>query len=169
MKQRLPFLLLIAILALTVRGEEVKPPENEVPLFRIYEAVQDAEGAGGVHNVHQGKLLLTVRTLGNLLVQADKESVRVVLNEADTKAFEKITTDYRLLLTQSGDESASSLSMVKEPRKSGSLYFGEQYRSGDMAAYIRKRFHFKPGTNDIEQQPHQQDRPDVHAPKGTAP
>jgi hypothetical protein len=147
--------LLAAILVLGAglgHGDEIRPGDSPAPLFNIYEARPDrpANGSSRERHFHPGQMLLSVHSLGDMLLQPDKKGVRVILNEDDTKAFAKLTRRHDYLIFLCEDPAATVTMHITAPVDDGKILFDASVEAVPVAQYLRKRFHVKLNSNDFE-------------------
>lgn len=147
------FAFVLLIRAATAHADEILPTDPKTPLFTIYENhfdPQPKDAQPRTHYGHVGKPLLTVYSLADLLLQADKKGVRVVLTEEDAKTFAEITRKYQYPLLLAGDQKAGVIMHFTAPIEDGSILFSDSNYSADVAGYLRHRFRVKPTSNEIE-------------------
>jgi hypothetical protein len=145
--------LLVAVLlggAVAVHAD-LRPDSSGVPLFSVYALIKthaDNSTPGQVvHNwaIDRAHPLLAVESVADFYLKNDKRRVRVVLTPDDAKAFAALARQYDQLGLTAGDASAL---LTTGRGFDGSLTFDDP-----IAAYLRHRFHIKPGTNDVESLP----------------
>jgi hypothetical protein len=95
--------------------------------------------------------LLIVTSMRDLKLEPDQLAVRVILNERDTKTFAQLTQQPRLVAfigppMKAGDSDTMVILTIPTPIKDGSLGFAISHHTGNMAAYLRQRFHIKPNS-----------------------
>jgi len=129
---------------------DIRPDSSGVPLFQVFELIQtgpDTYDAGpSGRPTHHWKVddkhpLLVVQSLSDFLLEADKKSVRVVLNKKDAPVMDEAFRKYGVLGITAGD--TATILMSSTPFD-GSIAF-----SDPVAAYLRQRFRVKPGTNEF--------------------
>lgn len=153
---KIPLLAVCLFLSgLVARGDEIKPGDSDLPLFILYEPHFDPpkkDDPPQKHSMHAGQVLLTVHSLSDLLLQADKKGVRVVLNEEDTKTFATLTHKFQYLILTVGDPKVKVgvVMHISAPIEDGSILFNEASYSLPVAEYLRQRFHVKPDSNEFE-------------------
>jgi len=118
---------------------EIRPTEPGKPLFEVFELIQKRAGSSNV-SFDEKRSLLTVFTLGELILHRDKKSVLIVLNAKDTRAFAALTRKFngRLLLLRASDRAVQALK-IKSPVQNGSIQF-DHPQDSPMAEYFRRRF-----------------------------
>ena len=147
------FVLALLIRASFGHADEILPIDPKTPLFTIYENHFDPppkDAQPRTHYGHAGKRLLTVYSLADLLLQADKKGVRVVLTDKDAKTFAEITRKFQYPVLIAGDEVAGVTMHFTASIENGSIMFTDSNYSGDVAQYLRRRFRVKPNSNDFQ-------------------
>jgi hypothetical protein len=145
-------ILAALILADIARADELVPEDAKTPLFVIYEMHWDVPAKDAptkTHSAHADKAVLTVYSLSDMLLQADKKGVRVVLNEKDAKTFAELTRAHDWLLLQA-DKSTGVIMHIRGPIEDGSILLDDSTFGTAVAAYLRRRFHVKPNSNEME-------------------
>jgi len=130
---------------------DIRPDSSGVPLFQVFELIQTGpdtydSGPSG-RPTHHWKVddkqpLLVVQSLSDFLLEADKKSVRVILNKNDAPVVAQAFRKYGVLGITAGD--TATILMSSTPFD-GSLTFADP-----VAAYLRQRFHIKPNTNEVD-------------------
>src|SRR6266699_4688887 len=94
----------IMLLAITVFGGEIKVKDSDPPILEILEMKPDlAKWRPDMPAFKtDGKPLLTIRSIRDLIVEADGKVVTMVLNESDSKKYAELTRKFqgRLLFYQ---------------------------------------------------------------------
>jgi hypothetical protein len=86
--------------------------------------------------------LLVVHSLSDFFLEADKQGIRVVLNEADSKIMSDAFRTYGIVGISAGE--TGTIMMSTHP------FDGRITFQGPVATYLRSRFHVVPGTNAIK-------------------
>jgi len=130
---------------------DIRADSSNVPLFQVFKLIQTGpdtydSGPSG-RPTHHWKTddkgpLVTVQSLNDFLLEADKKSVRVILNKKDASVVADSFQKYGVLGITAGD--AATILMSSKPFD-GSITFTDP-----VAAYLRQRFHVKPNTNELE-------------------
>lgn len=136
----------LALLALLcpalLAADEIRPDASGAPIFEVYPLIENASESVSLDHAH---LLLSVNELRDIFLKADKRRVRVVLTPDDAKAFAALLHGHEAVGVTAGD----AVALIKSGRGfDGSLTFDDP-----VAAYLRHRFHVKPGSNDVDAPP----------------
>jgi hypothetical protein len=138
--------LVVLVFTAMALADYILPNDPKTPLFVIYENHFDPPNKDKKPHTlqgHVGKLLLTVYALNDLLLEADKKGVRVVLTQKDAKVFAEITHKYQYPVLVTGDESAGTVMHFTAPIEDGSILFTDSNYSADIAKYLRLRYSVK--------------------------
>jgi hypothetical protein len=132
-------------------GDDIRPDSTGTPLFQVFNLIQTEpdtydSGPSG-RPTHHWKVddkhpLLVVQSLTDFLLEADKKSVRVILNKNDAPIVAEAFKKYGVLGITAGD--TATILMSSSPFD-GSITFADP-----VAAYLRQRFHIKPGINEAD-------------------
>jgi hypothetical protein len=130
---------------------DLRADSSTVPLFQVFQLIQTEpdtydSGPSG-RPTHHWKVedkhpLVAVSSLTDFLLEADKKSVRVILNKKDAPLVADAFKKYGVLGITAGD--TATILMSSRPFD-GSITFADP-----VAAYLRQRFHIKPNTNEAE-------------------
>jgi hypothetical protein len=123
-------------------ADDIRPDASGVPIFQVYPLVENSSNGISIDHAHP---LLSVESLSDIYLKADKRRVRIVLTAQDAKAFEKILEKFDGVGITAGHDVA----MISGYKGfNGSLTFDDP-----IAAYLRQRFHVKPGSNEVDRPP----------------
>jgi hypothetical protein len=134
--RRLSALLLMLAPALLQAGE-LRPDSSGAPIFRMFPLVHGASEQLIIDHQHP---LLSVESVADFLLKADKRRVRVVLTPEDAMTMTSILQTYNAVGIIAGESTA----VLSGTRFDGSLTF-----DNPVAAYLRQRFHVKPDSNEV--------------------
>jgi hypothetical protein len=143
--------ILSVLLLVNLHAADVQPDSTGTPLFQVFMLIQTGpdtydSGPSG-RPTHHWKVddkhpLVVVKSLDDFLLEKNKKSVRVILNKTDTPVVAESFRKYGVLGITAGD--TATILMSSTPFD-GSLSFADP-----VAAYLRQRFHIKPGTNEAD-------------------
>ena len=136
------FSLLVILVPSLLRADELRPDASGVPIFQVFELVRNVSDEVSIDYQHP---LLSVESVSDFFLKTDKRRVRVVLNPDDAKAFADILQNHEAVAITAGD--------AKAVIKSGKGFDGSLTFDNPVAAYLRHRFHVKPGSNEVETRP----------------
>jgi len=138
-----PLLALLALLGPAVLlADDLRPDTSGVPLFHVFPLMRNASEQVSIDLDHP---LLSVESVSDLFLKGDKRRVRIVLNADDAKALADILHHYEAVGITAGQTTA----LIKSGRDfNGSLTFDDP-----VAAYLRHRFHLKPGSAEVDGPP----------------
>ena len=148
---RIVYSLLLASLA-SIQSQAQIQPHGAAPLLQFYHLKQTApdsyDNGPNARPTHhfaiKSDALLTISSLKNFFLEADKEGVRIILNDPDASRFSEAMKKYQILGITAGGTGTIMLDSHPNEPFDGSLMF-----SGPVASYIRQRFDVTPGTNII--------------------
>ncbi len=146
------FAVLVIVFTRVAYPDEILPADPKTPLIEIYDIQFDPpkkDEPPHHHSGHAGKVLLSVYSLRDLLLQADRKGVRVVLNDEDAKVFASLTHKYPYLVLVASPK-AGVIMHIAAPIEDGSILFDKSTYAVPVAEYLRRRFHVKPDSNDFE-------------------
>jgi hypothetical protein len=137
---------LIALLALigiaALRADDFRPDASGVPIIQVYPLITNSSNNVSIDHAH---LLLSVDKVSDIFLKKDQRRVRLVLTAADARAFAAILRKFDGVGITAGDKVALISGYTGF---NGSLTF-----DNPVAAYLRQRFHVKPGTNQVDAPP----------------
>jgi hypothetical protein len=138
-----PLLVLLALLGpLALRADDLRPDSSGVPILQVFPLVRTASEQVAIDRDHP---LLSIETVSDFFLKADRRRVRLVLTPDDAKAFASILQDHEAVAVAAGQTTA----LIKSGRGfNGSLTF-----DNPVAAYLRQRFHVKPDSNEVDPPP----------------
>ena len=135
-------LALLAMLCPAVLlADDLRPDASGVPLFQVFPLVRNASEQVSIDRGHP---LLSVETVSDFFLKADKRRVRVVLTPDDAKAFAEILQNNEAVGIAAGDTTALI---------TGKVFHGSLTFDNPVAAYLRHRFHVKPDSNEVDPPP----------------
>jgi len=137
---------LLAVLALlcpaALAADTIRPDASGVPILVVFPLIENNSKVVSIDRDHP---LLSVEELRDIYLKGDKRRVRIVLTADDARAMEKILARFDGVGITAGRDTA----MISGFKGfDGSLTF-----DNPIAAYLRQRFHVKPGSNDIDRPP----------------
>jgi hypothetical protein len=146
--KRIVLALLVASILNAPADSTISPDSDRAPLFQVYrlkrtapDSYDNGPNARPTHHFSaDGSPLITIYSLKDFLLEADRQSVRVVLMKKDASVFELAMHRDGVLGITAGDTAAI---MISSKPFDGSITF-----SDPVAGYLRRRFHIEPGTND---------------------
>jgi hypothetical protein len=137
---------MLAVLALMwpamLAADDIRPDASGVPIFQVFPLLENSSKVVSIDRDHP---LLSVEEVSDIYLKGDKRRVRVVLTADDAKAFAKILLKFDGVGVIAGHDTAL-ISGYKG--FNGSLTFDDP-----IAAYLRQRFHVKPGSNEVDRPP----------------
>jgi hypothetical protein len=123
-------------------ADDLRPDTSGVPLFQVFPLMRNAADQVSIDLDHP---LLSVESVSDLFLKGDKRRVRLVLNADDAKTLADILRHYEAVGITAGRTTA----LIKSGRDfNGSLTFDDP-----VAAYLRHRFHLKPGSAEVDAPP----------------
>ena len=136
-------LAVVALLwpALLAAGD-YRPDSSGVPIFQVFPLLENSSKVISIDRDHP---LLSVEEVSDIYLKNDKRRVRVVLTADDAKTFAAILRKFDGVGLIAGRNTAMISGYAGFD---GSLTFDDP-----IAAYLRQRFHVKPGTNDVTPPP----------------
>jgi hypothetical protein len=137
---------LLAVLALscpaTLAVADYRPDASGVPILEVFPLLENSSKVVSIDRDHP---LLSVEEVSDIYLKSDKRRVRVVLTAGDAKAFAAILHKFDGVGLIAGRDTA----MISGYKGfDGSLTF-----DNPIAAYLRQRFHVKPGSNEVDAPP----------------
>ncbi|MEI9998268.1 MAG: hypothetical protein WDO13_03400 [Verrucomicrobiota bacterium] len=120
-----------------LHADDLRPDASGAPLFVVYPLASNESDS---LTLDRDKPLMSVESVSSFMLESDKRRVRVVLNDEDAKLLTQILRDFHYVGITAGESTA----VLSGTRFSGSLIF-----DNPVAAVLRRRFHIKPGTNDV--------------------
>lgn len=131
------------LLAITVFGGEIKVKDSDPPILEILEVKPDlAKWRPGMPALKtDGKPLLTVRSIRDLIVEADGKVVTMVLNESDSKKYAELTRKFqgRLLFFQLSEKPQGASLHQPLPMKKVSSHFVKPMQPNTFAADLENK------------------------------
>ena len=140
MKRILVLLALLGFAAL--RADDFRPDASGAPIFQVFPLI---ENPSNNVSLDHGHLLLSVDKVSDIFLKKDLRRVRVVLTTDDARAFASILDRFDAVGITAGDYVAL---ISGHTGFNGSLTF-----DNPVAAYLRQRFHVKPGSNEVDAPP----------------
>ena len=136
-------LLALVVLLLPTRGwaDDFRPDSSGAPIFRVFPLLRGASDQVILDHEHP---LLSVEAVGEFLLKGDKRRVRVVLTTGDAQALTQILHSHEAV----GLVAGGSTAIITGSHFDGSLTFDDP-----VAAYLRRRFHVKADSNDVQPPP----------------
>ncbi len=135
------------LIAATVFGGEIKVSDSDAPILQIFAMTRKAPDSNQPNIPsfsRDSKPLLTIRSIRDLIIQADGKLVTIVLTERDSKKYAELTRKFQggLLHYQFSEPPAlvAVVGSISAPNENGILYFHAPYFAGDVAEYLRRRF-----------------------------
>jgi hypothetical protein len=139
--------MFVARLGLTGATEPSGGAANngEAPVLQYFELIPTTPDLSNAKmpSFKIGKLLLTIRSIRSVTIQADGKGVIVVLNDADRKKFAELTRKFQggvLLCQVSQNPLVGGIGLISAPTENGVIEFSEARSSGNIAEYLRHRF-----------------------------
>jgi hypothetical protein len=89
----------------------------------------------------QGKPLLTITSLRQVIPHRDGKGVTIVLNEKDKQRYAELTRRFksRLLICVAAPD-VISIEQIASPADNGMIEFSDAHYTGHIAKYLRRRF-----------------------------
>jgi len=136
-------LAIIAMLGPAVlMADDFRPDSSGVPIFTVFPLIENSSKVLSIDRDHP---LLNVEEVSDFYLKGDKRRVRIVLTAEDAKAFAAILQKFDGV----GLAAGKNVAMVSGFKGfNGSLTFDDP-----IAAYLRHRFHIKPGSNEVNAPP----------------
>jgi tetratricopeptide (TPR) repeat protein len=131
--------------AVPVFSGKIKVTDSDAPILQIFALTRTAPNPDSQNFSVDSKPLMTIRSIRNLIFQADGKGITVVLNKSDSKKFGELTRKFEggLLFCQvSESPHVGGPRMISAPIEDGIIEFSEARFSGDIAIaeYLRRRF-----------------------------
>jgi hypothetical protein len=123
-------------------ADDIRPDASGVPIFQVFPLIENSSKVLSVDRDHP---LLSVETLSDIYLKNDKRRVRIVLTADDAKTFAAILHKFDGVGITAGHDTAL---ITGYTGFNGSLTFDDP-----IAAYLRQRFHIKPGSNEVDAPP----------------
>jgi hypothetical protein len=140
MRQVLAFLAMLGPALLM--ADNIRPDSSGLPIFTVYPLMQNSSKILSLDRDHP---LLSVEEISDIYLKGDKRRVRIVLTADDAKAFAAILLKFDGV----GIAAGNNVAVVSGYKGfNGSLTFDDP-----IAAYLRQRFHVKPGSNEVDAPP----------------
>jgi hypothetical protein len=123
-------------------ADDIRPDASGAPIFQVFPLIENSSNNVSLDHDH---LLLSVDKVSDIFLKKDQRRVRIVLTADDTRALTAILNRFDGVGITAGD----SVALISgHTGFNGSLTF-----DNPVAAYLRQRFHVKPGSNEIDAPP----------------
>ena len=124
---------------------DLKPTDSSAPVLQYFAPVQIAPTVGHTDapnfTFDQGKPLLTITSLRQVIPHRDGKGVTIVLNEKDKQRYAELTRRFksRLLICVAAPD-VISIEQIASPADNGMIEFSDAHYTGHIAKYLRRRF-----------------------------
>jgi hypothetical protein len=125
-----------------LRADDIRPDASGAPIFQVFPLIENSSNNVSIDHDH---LLLSVDKVSDIFLKKDLRRVRLVLTADDSRALAAILNRFDGVGITAGDTVAL---ISGHTGFNGSLTF-----DNPVAAYLRQRFHVKPGSNEVDAPP----------------
>jgi hypothetical protein len=133
---------LVLMCPAVLAADDYRPDSSGVPIFQVFPLLENSSKVLSIDRDHP---LLSVEEVSDIYLKGDKRRVRVVLTADDAKAFAAILHRFDGVGLIAGKNTAMISGYTGFD---GSLTFDDP-----IAAYLRQRFHVRPGSNQVDVPP----------------
>jgi hypothetical protein len=137
---------MFAVLALAcpamLTADDIRPDSSGVPILQVFPLIENSSKVLSIDRDHP---LLSVEEVSDIYLKNDKRRVRIVLTADDARTFTAILHKFDGVGLIAGKDTAL---ITGYTGFDGSLTF-----DNPIAAYLRQRFHVRPGSNEVDAPP----------------